>query len=184
MFMCQKHSVLRQEWQSCCLLSIRYVFVVFFFSSLSPSIKNKCIEQIELIRMTVFSLQSSIYGNECIWFVVLLLLLLFLSVLLGASARECVQQNRFNTFVLCVCVRGYGSDTHNLCFIGLFYREIKVHVHKSRAIDLLHVVTHINILLHSAIQCGGFVSGSNWNNERIIQFINQLISSRHDISNS
>lgn len=63
----------------------------------------------------------------------------------GRAHANAFKPNRFNAFVL--CVRGCGFDTYNLCFIGLFYRKIKVHVHQSRAIDRLHVVTHINICI-------------------------------------
>lgn len=70
--------------------------------------------------------------------------------------------NPFNTFV--VCVGGCGFDIYNLCFIGLFYRELKVHVYKSCAIDILYEAIHINILLNPANKC--FFCGSKWNIEK------------------
>lgn len=73
----------------------RYVFFLLF----SPSIKNKYIERIELIRMTVFRSQSSIYGNESIWFAFVFFFCLF--------CWERAHANAFNkigsTHSYCVC---------------------------------------------------------------------------------
>lgn len=157
MFMWQKHLFLHRMSDK--IVACYRSLYIFFL--LSPSIKHKYIERIELIRMTVSSSQSSIYGNEFIWFVCF-----FFCLFCWGRAHANAFNNIGSTLSYCVCGGAILTNIYNLCFIGLFYREIKVHVHKSRAIDRLHIATqYIYILLNPATQW--FVCGSKWNIEGI-----------------
>lgn len=125
MLMCQKHLFLHQKWQSCCLLSFYMVF--FLRYTLHRLIKSKCIERIELFRMTVFSSQSSIYGNEFIWFVCWFFLC-FCQFCWGERTRmrltESVQHFRIVcaegggavlTYIICVLLDWFISGNKSTC---------------------------------------------------------------------